>query len=172
MATNEQNIPVSLIWAMTRNRVIGRNNQLPWSLKTDMQFFIDSTRGKPVVMGRKQFDSMGKALPGRLNIVITRNVDYHLDDAVVVDSVEKAINVAHDTAPEEIMVIGGAEIYALALPLANRLYMTEIDAEIEGDTFFPHFDLDEWKELSRKKYAHDERNDYDFTIRMLHRVAG
>jgi len=157
---------------MTRNRVIGRDNQLPWSLKTDMQFFIHTTKGKPVVMGRKQFDSMGKALPGRQNIVITRNLNYQLEDALVVDSIEKAIAVAGNTTPEEIMIIGGAEIYALALPLADRLYMTEIDAEIEGDTFFPDFDLSEWNEVSRKNHEHDERNDYDFTIRVLHRVTG
>jgi len=162
---------VALIWAMTRNRVIGRDNQLPWSLKTDMRFFIDSTKTKPLVMGRKQYDSMGKALPGRLNIVITRNTDYRLDDAVVVSSMERAIAVARNSTDKEIMIIGGAQIYALALPLADRLYMTEIDAEIEGDTFFPHFELGEWKEVSRNIYGRDEKNDYDFTIRVLERVG-
>lgn len=176
--------PVSLIWAMTRNRVIGRDNQLPWQLKTDMQFFIDTTRGKPVIMGRKQFESMPRALPGRLNIVMSRKADYRLDGAIVVETLEQAISVARESmqAPAfvqklalekvsaaEVMIIGGAEIYALALPIADRLYMTEIHAEIVGDTFFPEFELDQWREISRTEYQQDALNDFDFTIRILDR---
>ena len=172
MRKGSRKIPVSLIWAMTNNRVIGRDNQLPWSLKTDMQFFVESTRGKPCVMGRKQFDSMDRALPGRMNIVITRNFDYARADALVVHSLEKAIELARATSPVEIMIIGGAEIYRLALPLADRLYMTQIDTEIEGDTFFPEFDDSEFAEISKRFYPSDEKNDYDFTIRVLERITG
>ena len=172
MSRGSRNIPISLIWAMTNNRVIGRDNQLPWSLKTDMQFFVDSTRGKPCVMGRKQFDSMDRALPGRMNIVVTRNPDYTRADALVVHSLEKAIELAQTTSPAEIMIIGGAEIYGLALPLADRLYMTEIDTEIKGDTFFPEFADSEFEEISRQFYPRDEKNDYDFTIRILERISG
>ena len=169
--------PVSLIWAMTRNRVIGRCNQLPWQLKTDMQHFVNSTRGKPVVMGRKQFESMGKALPGRQNIVLTRNTEFELDDAEVVDNIESAIAIAQSTLAEsqiaqpEVMIIGGAEIYALALPYADRLYMTEIETALEGDTFFPEFELSQWHALSSNAYSRDEFNDYDFVIKVLERAG-
>ncbi len=172
MSTGSKNTIVALIWAMTNNRVIGRNNQLPWSLKTDMQFFVDSTRGKPCIMGRKQFDSMDRALPGRLNIVISRNPDYARTDALVVDTMDKAIELAHTTSPDEIMIIGGAEIYALALPLADRLYMTQIDVELKGDIFFPEFDISDFSETSRQFYSRDAKNDYDFTIRILERITG
>ncbi|MBV1906521.1 MAG: dihydrofolate reductase [Pseudomonadales bacterium] len=176
-AASEPEIPVSLIWAMTTNRVIGRDNGLPWQLKTDMQFFIDSTRGKPVIMGRKQFDSMPKALPRRLNIVITRNSRLKRAGATIVPDLQKAIAVARrslvGTSVEqcEIMVIGGAEIYALALPIADRLYMTEIDAVLEGDTYFPEFHLGDWSESSSKNYLRDDKNEYNFRIRRLDRVS-
>ena len=132
---------LSLIWAMTRNRVIGRDNTLPWRLPDEMRHFMRTTLGKPVIMGRKQFDAMGKPLPKRTNIVLSRDPTFAPNGAVVARTLDEAIQRARDVTNEsdEAVVIGGAQIYALALPRADRLYFTLIDAEIDGDTFFPEF---------------------------------
>ena len=165
---------LSLIWAMTRNRVIGRDNALPWSLPDEMRHFVTTTRGKPVIMGRKQFESMDSPLPRRTNIVLSRDPAFHPNGAIVVRTLDDAIAQARDAGGAdntdgEIMVIGGAEIFAVALPRADRLYFTLIDAEIDGDVFFPAFDESQWREISRQTHAADARHAYAYTIRVLER---
>jgi dihydrofolate reductase len=164
---------VALIWAMTKNRTIGRANALPWNLPDEMRHFVRVTRGKPVIMGRKQFESMGKPLPGRANIVLTRDSTWYADGVQIVRSFDEALvlarRVANRTKADEILVIGGGEIYALALPVADRLYMTVIDAELDGDVFFPPFDESEWREVGREDHAADDRHAYGYSIRVLDR---
>ena len=165
---------LSLIWAMTKNRVIGRDNALPWRLPDEMRHFVTTTRGKPVIMGRKQFESMNSPLPRRTNIVLSRDPAFHPNGAIVVRTLDDAIAQARDAggadkADGEIMVIGGAQVFALALPRADRLYFTLIDAEIDGDVFFPAFDESQWREISRQTHAADARHAYAYTIRVLER---
>ena len=158
---------------MTKNRMIGRANTLPWNLPNEMRHFVRKTRGKPVIMGRKQFESMGKPLSGRTNIVLTRDSTWYAEGATIVRSLDEALvlgrRVASRTKVEEIMVIGGGEVYALALPVADRLYMTVIDAELDGDVFFPPFDEGEWREISREDHAADDKHAYAYSIRVLDR---
>ncbi|WP_444985939.1 dihydrofolate reductase [Halomonas mongoliensis] len=155
---NETLIPVAMIAAMDRNRVIGVDNQLPWYLPEDLKFFKRMTQAKPLVMGRKTFQSIGRPLPGRLNIVVTRDSnfnrgDFHHDGIRVCHDLPSALALADQQATidgvEEIMVMGGAEIYAQALEHASRLYLTEVDIEVEGDARFPELDMDEWEEVQR-----------------------
>jgi len=151
-------VPVAMIAAMDRNRVIGVDNHLPWYLPEDLRFFKRMTQAKPLVMGRKTFQSIGRPLPGRLNIVVTRDPDFyqdstHRDGIRVCHDLAAALALADQQATidaaEEIMVMGGAQIYAQALPLASRLYLTEVDIEVEGDARFPEIDPAEWEEVQR-----------------------
>jgi len=162
---------LSLIWAMTRNRVIGSNNALPWHLPDEMRHFMRTTLGLPVIMGRKQFEAMGKPLPRRTNIVLTHNAVFSADGIVVAHTLEKAIEQAQQVGGDEAMVIGGAEIYALALPRADRLYFTLIDTELDGDTWFPQFDESKWREVQRDEHGIDARHAYAFSIRVLDRIV-
>lgn len=145
---------LALIWAMSENRVIGRDNALPWRLSADMKYFKAVTLGKPVIMGRRTFESIGRPLPGRTNIIVTRQADYQPDGVVVVNDVEAAIaegrRAAGASGADEVMVIGGAEIYTLMLERAQRLYITEISGHFEGDAFFPEFGTERWIEASRE----------------------
>ena len=158
---------------MTRNRVIGRDNELPWHLPDEMRHFMRTTSGHPVIMGRKQFQAMGRALPKRTNIVMTRNRAFRAEGALVVADFDAALAAARADAAargvDEIFVIGGAEIYSLALPSADRLYFTLIDADLDGDTWFPSFDENAWIEGSRESHPIDARHPYAFTIRILDR---
>lgn len=138
---------VSLIVAMAKNRVIGANNTLPWHLPADLKHFKALTTGHHIVMGRKTFDSIGKALPGRTSVVITRNADYFVPGVIVTNSLEAALSACG--ADKEIFVIGGAEIFIQALGLADTLYITEIKRDVAGDVSFPEFDKKEWQEISR-----------------------
>ncbi|NJN50680.1 MAG: dihydrofolate reductase [Gammaproteobacteria bacterium] len=160
---------VSLIWAMTKNRVIGRDNDLPWHLPDEMRHFVRTTQGKPVVMGRKQFESMGKPLPKRMNIVLSRNSGFAPTGTTVVGDLDAALRVAESSGAEEVMVIGGAEIYRLALPYADRLYFTLIDTELAGDTFFPQFDESRFREVSAQTHPADDRHAFAYTVRVLDR---
>ena len=153
---------VSLIAALTKNRVIGKNNDLPWHLPDDMKFFMNTTKGHAVIMGRKNFESLPprfRPLKDRHNIVITRQPGYKADGATVVRSWTDAMAQAKGN---EVFVIGGAQIYELAWPHAGRLYLTEIQTTLDGDTFFPAFDKNEWEEKSRSHHAADERHAYPF----------
>jgi len=160
---------VSLIAALTENKVIGKNNDLPWSLPDDMKFFMDTTKGHHVIMGRKNYESIPhkfRPLPQRVNIVVTRQKQYHADDCVVVHSVDDALRFAAQHQAPEVFVIGGAEIYRQSLAAAHRLYLTEIQTILQGDTFFPDFDKNAWKEKSRVHHPADGRPAlaFDFVI--------
>ena len=162
---------LSLAWAMAQNRVIGRNNSLPWHLPEDLKYFKRITMGKPVIMGRKTYESIGKPLPGRANIVITRNPNVSIEGVRVVNSLNQAMTLCESIAEidgiAEAMVIGGAEIYALAMPLADRLYLTEVHAEVEGDATFPEFDRSLWDEVARADFEASESNPYDYSFLVL-----
>ena len=156
---------ISLIAALTRNRVIGLNNDLPWHLPDDMKYFMQTTKGHHVIMGRKNYDSIPekfRPLPNRTNIVVTRQAGLTLPNCTVVHSLEEAVDIARKAGEPELFVIGGAAIYQLGMPLANRLYLTEIDATLAGDTFFPDFPPSAWKEVSRQHHPADERHAFPF----------
>ena len=165
---------VSLIWAMSRNRVIGRNNRLPWRLPRDTAFFRTITMGKPVIMGRRTFESVGHPLPGRTNIVLTRSGFAH-DSVKIVPNLDAALEMAESQCLidglDECFVTGGADIYALALPRADRLYETLIDADIEGDTFFPSYDASEFTLIAKEDFDADEEHSFPFSIRVLDRAS-
>lgn len=156
---------ISLIAALSRNRVIGRNNDLPWHLPDDMKYFMQTTKGHYVIMGRKNYDSIPekfRPLPNRTNIVVTRQAGLKLPNCVVVHSLEEAVAIAREAGEQELFIIGGAAIYQLGMPLANRLYLTEIDATINGDTYFPDFQKSLWREVSRQHHPADERHAFPF----------
>lgn len=153
---------ISVIAAMANNRVIGRDNALPWHLPADLQHFKQITMGKPMVMGRKTWESLPGILPGRPHIVITRNPDYKAEGATVAHSLEEAINAAGEV--DEIMIIGGANLYAQALKIADRLYLTLVDSDVEGDASFPLFDPHEWNESDRESHPADEKNAHAFSF--------
>ncbi|SDK00788.1 type 3 dihydrofolate reductase [Microbulbifer yueqingensis] len=159
--------PVALIAAVARNGAIGLGNSLPWRISGDLQYFKRTTLGKPVVMGRKTFESIGRPLPGRDNIVISRNPQWGADGVISVSSLGQALAVAGESAvasgADEVMVIGGAEIYRQALPLARRLYLTEVDAEVEGDAFFPEID-DSWVESFRECHPASDKDEYNYCL--------
>ncbi|MEJ2078959.1 MAG: dihydrofolate reductase [Acidobacteriota bacterium] len=154
---------ISIIAAMGTNRVIGRGNGLPWNLPADTRFFKETTRGHPVIMGRKTFDTMGKPLPGRRNIVITRRPHLEIPGAEVVSSLEAALSLVN-VQEEEVFIIGGSEIYEMALAIADRMYLTLIHESFEGDTFFPEFDESDWVVVSRRDHEADERNPHAFSF--------
>lgn len=149
---------ISFVVAMAQNRVIGRDNQLPWHLPADLAHFKRLTLGKPVVMGRRVYDSIGRPLPGRHNIVLSRNPDLRIEGCTVVHSPEAAIAAAG--AVEEIAVIGGEQIYRLFLPLVDIVHLTEVEADVPGDTFFPELPAAEWKVVAEERRAADEKNPY------------
>lgn len=156
---------VSAIAALSKNNVIGKNNDLPWRLPDDMKFFMETTKGHHVIMGRKNYDSLlekFKPLPQRTNIVITHQKDFKAPGCLVLHAIEPALEIARKDSEEECFIIGGAEIYRLAMPHTTRLYLTEIDAHIEGDTWFPDFKKENWREVSRKHHPADERHKYAF----------
>ena len=158
---------ISLIVAASENHVIGRDGELPWRLSDDLKRFKAVTMGKPIVMGRKTWESIGRPLPGRQNIVITRQPGYLAEGCDVVTTVDQAVAVAGEAA--EIMVIGGSEIYALFLPAAERLYLTRVHAEVEGDAFFPS-PGDDWRLVSNTPHAADENNEFDVSFRVYERA--
>jgi dihydrofolate reductase len=157
----------SLVVAMARNRVIGRDNRLPWRLPADLAYFKQVTMGHPVIMGRRTWESIGRPLPGRQNIVVTRNRDYTAPGATVVGSLDDAWRAAGDV--EEACVIGGTSLFAEALPQADRIHLTEVEAEVEGDTYFPPFDRSQWVEREIARQARDDRHEYPFRIVVLER---
>ena len=159
---------ISLIVAMSRNRVIGKGNALPWHLPADLKYFKRVTLGKPIIMGRKTFESIGRPLPGRVNIIVTHELTYRADGCTVVHSVEDALKAAH--GHDEVMVIGGAKLFEQTLPRAERIYLTEIDADFTGDVFFPMLQYNEWRELQRIAHQADEQNPYTYSFVVLERI--
>lgn len=162
---------ISLIAAASENNVIGRDGGLPWSLPDDLRYFKEKTLGHPVITGRKNYASIGRPLPERTNIIVTRDAHFSAEGCRVVHSLEDAVEVAKQEDPEEIFVMGGGEIYALALPMADRVYLTRVHAEIDGDTYFPELDSEQWAEVSTEEHVADDRHAYDFTILVYDRIA-
>lgn len=152
---------ISIVVAMDKNKVIGKDNQLPWHLPADLAFFKKITMGKAIVMGRKTYESIGKPLPGRQNIILTRNKDYAALGCTVIHSVDD-IFALEQKETNEICVIGGAEIFKEVLAVADRLYITMIDNEFSGDTYFPPYDETDWALITREKGPKDEKNPYDY----------
>jgi dihydrofolate reductase len=157
----------SLVVAMSRNGVIGRDNRLPWRLPADLAFFKRATMGQPVIMGRRTYESIGKPLPGRLNIVVTHRPDFQAPGCTVVHSMDEAYRAADDAAA--VSIIGGSAIFEEALPHADTIYLTEVDADVEGDVYFPKFDRTRFRETELERHAADERHAYPFRILKLER---
>ncbi|MEV3843358.1 type 3 dihydrofolate reductase [Aeromonas veronii] len=155
---------ISMIAAMAHDRVIGKDNQMPWHLPADLAHFKRVTLGKPVLMGRKTFESIGRPLPGRRNLVISRNPDYQAEGIEVVGSVEAALALLAGSSVEELMVIGGGHLYAEMLPSADCLYLTRIDLAVEGDTRFPAFDDGQWQRVDCESHPADEKNPHLYSF--------
>jgi dihydrofolate reductase (EC 1.5.1.3) len=159
----------ALIVAMARNRVIGRNNKLPWYLPGDLRYFKQATMGKPIIMGRKTWDSIGRPLPGRMNVVISRNPEWQAPAGTVAaaslnEALLKAEAQAELEGGDEVMIIGGGQIYAEALPMVDRIYITQVHAEVDGDAFFPEVNWDEWEEIGREDFSASDNNPYDYSF--------
>ncbi len=159
---------ISLVVAMARNRVIGRDNAIPWRLPSELRHFKSLTMGHHIVMGRRTYESIGRLLPGRTTVIVTRDRQYRAAGAKIAYSFADAI--AQCEADDEIFVIGGAELFKAALPIADRIHLTVIDAEIPGDTLMPEFDFADWKQTSTRRYAADEKNPYDYTLTVFDRL--
>lgn len=157
-----------MIAAMGKNRVIGLSNKMPWHLPADLQFFKTTTFGSPIIMGRKTYDSIGRPLPGRLNIILSRNKNLEIEDCTVVNSLKDALIVAKDS--DEVFITGGAHLYNKFLGDADRLYLTLIDEEFEGDTFFPDYTKYQWKEVRRVTNPADVKNPHPYTFVTLERL--
>ena len=165
---------VSLIVAMTRNRVLGRDGDMPWRLSADLKRFKKITMGHPLIMGRKTFDSIGRPLPGRTTIVVSRSGVIDDPNVAVARGFDEAVQIARDSAgggsdDGEVFITGGAQIYELALPFVERIYLTQIHCTLEGDTFFPELDWGPWELLSQEDHRADERNNYDYSFLIYQR---
>ena len=158
---------LSLIAAIAKNRVIGDENKLPWHFSADLKHFRRITMGKPIIMGRKTFESLKGPLPGRSNIIISRNKNYKREGCTVFPSSEEALHALKSV--EEIMIIGGASLYNQLLPIANRLYLTLIHKDFEGDTFFPIIDFNQWREVERKNFPIDSDLGFSFSFAVYER---
>lgn len=160
-------LSVSLIAAMAKDRVIGMNNKMPWHLPADLMHFKKVTLGKPIIMGRKTFDSIGRPLPGRENIVLTRNPRWSVSGVTTKPSLESALDYCEDES--EVMIIGGANVYAQAIPFANRMYLTFIDLDVSGDAYFPFWMSDQWTECFSESHDPCEKNPYAYRFVCLER---
>ncbi|WP_226579188.1 dihydrofolate reductase [Halobacillus litoralis] len=160
---------ISFIFAMDRNRLIGKDNDLPWHIPNDFKFFKDMTWGKTIIMGRKTFESFGKPLPEREHIVITSNQEYNREGCTVIHSIDEILELEKNHPDKEWFVIGGSVLFAKMLSYADRMYLTYIDAEFEGDTYFPDFNENEWTLTSETKGMKDEKNPYDYYFRTYDR---
>lgn len=160
---------ISAIVAMDENRVIGRNNQLPWRLPADLQHFKKVTMGKAIVMGRKTYESIGRPLPGRENIVMTRDPTLTIPGCTVVTSIPAVLELA--SASEELFIIGGEHVFEAFLPMIERLYLTIIHAKVEGDAYFPKLKMEEWQEKERVYHGADAENEYEYSFVVLERVG-
>jgi len=155
---------ISLIVAASENNVIGRDNTLPWDLPDDLQFFREKTEGHPIILGRKNYESIGRPLPNRTNIIVSRQEGLEIEGCTVFTSIEEAIDWAKQIDDGEAFVIGGGQIYKLALPMADRVYLTRVHEEIEGDVLFPELPEDEWEEVERTEHSKDNRHAYEFSF--------
>lgn len=157
----------TLVVAVARNGVIGRDNKLPWRLPDEIAYFKRVTMGHPIVMGRRTWESIGKPLPGRKNIVVTHQRDYQARGCIVVHSLDDAWTAAGDA--DEVCIIGGTTLFEESLPIADRIHYTEVEADVEGDTFFPSFDRTQWQEREVERHPADERHPYAYRILVMDR---
>jgi dihydrofolate reductase len=154
---------LSLIWAMDEKRLIGNDNKLPWHLPADLAFFKRTTMGKPIIMGRKTFDSIGRPLPGRQNIIITRDRTFTAQGCNIANGIDEALSLVSDEV-EEAMLIGGASLYLQTLEQADVLYLTQIHHAFSGDTWFPEIDISQWSEVFRERHEPDEKNQFPYSF--------
>jgi dihydrofolate reductase len=164
---------ISIIAAMANNNVIGvsSHNKMPWHLPADLKYFREKTLYKPVIMGRKTFESLGKQLPSRINLVLSHDINYTEHHYFTHPTLEDAIMEAERMSDKEIMVIGGGSVYRQALPIVNRMYITKIHADIEGDVYFPNWDENEWILISQEDYLADDRNKFDYSFYIFEKVS-
>lgn len=160
---------ISIIVAVGNNRVIGIKNALPWKLPADMEHFRQLTARKPLIMGQKTFESIGRALPGRTNIVLTLDKNFQAADCLTAHSIEEALQIAQNLGVKEVMIGGGVSIYKQFLPLANKMYLTLIEGDFEGDAFFPEFNWNDWDEIERIENQPDKNNPYKYSFVTLER---
>lgn len=153
---------ISIIVAMAKNRIIGINNTLPWHLPEDLKRFRTLTTGHHIIMGRKTYESLGRLLPGRITVIVTRNKSYHVEGALIAHSLQHAIKLCLDD--DEVFVIGGAELYKDSLKFADKLYITEVDLDVVGDAFFPIFDLNEWRENDRENHVSEKGLAFSYVV--------
>ena len=161
---------VSAIVATAKNNVIGKNNDIPWYLPADLKYFKKTTLNHHIIMGRKSFQSIGKPLPKRTNIVITRNPFFIASNCIMSTSVEEALGIAQDNGETEAFIIGGGQIYELSKSYWDKLYLTEVDLEVDGDIFFPQLNQDEWKLASSEHHEPDEKNEHPYTFKIFERI--
>jgi dihydrofolate reductase len=165
---------LSAIVAVSENNVIGMDSGLPWRLSNDLKWFRQTTMGKPIIMGRKTFESLPKILPGRTNIIITRDPGYQIEGAIVTHSLEAAIEAAksleNEGSSDEVVIIGGAEIYRQSLPFLDRIYLTRVHADVAGDTYFPDLELENWSEDFTERHEKSEKDAYDHSFTILNKV--
>ncbi|MFM2486739.1 type 3 dihydrofolate reductase [Celerinatantimonas yamalensis] len=160
---------ISMIAAMAKNRVIGRDNQMPWHLPADLQHFKQTTLGKPILMGRRTYESIGRALPGRRNYVLTRDSHWQAADVTTVGQLQQAIAIEQQHGSSELVIIGGGQLYQRYLPQVKRLYLTLIDLDVDGDTHFPDYQSGDWSISTQTQYYADERNPYNYLFMQLER---
>ena len=165
---------IAIVVAVAENRIIGADGGMPWHLPSDLRHFKETTLGKPIIMGRRTFEAIGRALPGRDNIVVTRSTDYRADGAMVARDVSSALDLARQSAENlgatEICVIGGGEIYRQTIDIADRVYLTEVHMRVEGDTSFPALDPDDWSEVSRRRCEAGDKDSSDYSIVIYERA--
>lgn len=162
---------LSHILAASENNIIGSNNELPWKLSTDFKYFKNKTWGMPVIMGRNSFDAMGKALPGRINIVMTRKTDWHPKNVFIVHEIDEAIAMAKESDAKEIFIIGGGEIFKQTIGMVDRIYMTRVHTKVDGDTSYPEINKSQWKLTKSDSFPADEKNNYPFTFEVWDRIG-
>ncbi len=159
---------LAIIVATDQQGLIGENNDLPWRLSADLQYFRRVTMAKPLIMGRNTHESIGRPLPGRKNIIVTKNKSFHADGCTVVNSIDDALLACEDV--DEVMVMGGASLYEQLLPIADKLYLTQVHASLAGDTWFPAWNKEEWSEISREDYQADGKNEYDYSFIVYEKI--
>lgn len=160
---------ISAIVATAKNNVIGAQNDIPWYLPADLKYFKKVTLNHHIIMGRKCFESIGRPLPKRTNVVITRNLFYIASNCMVVHSVEEALKLAEENGEEEAFIIGGGEIYELSLPYLDRLYLTEVDLEVEGEVYFPEIEPEKWTKTFEEAHRADDKNEHNYTFKIFNR---
>lgn len=162
---------VSTIVGFGNNREIGKNNDIPWYLPADLKYFKKITTGHPIIMGRKCFDSIGRALPNRTNIIVSRNPEFYIEGCILTHSIDAALSVARQSGAEEAFIIGGGQIYQRGVPLSDKLYITEIDIDIpNADIFFPTIDYNQWKLIAEEKHDKDDKNAFDYCFKVYERA--